>query len=309
MEQNDQKTRDVYAIATNKIIEHLEKGTVPWRKPWTDAGLPKNLISKKPYRGINVWLLAMCGYPHNLFLTFKQIKELGGSVKKGEKAHIVLFWKWIKKDKATDTDTSQHLGEATDKPKMKPLLRYYLVFNIDQCIGIPETSIPIVSRPNEPLIACEKVLDEMPLVPKIEHKEQRAYYHPEADIINMPRMDTFVSSEKYYATLFHELVHSTGHTSRLNRKELMTKDAFGSEQYSIEELTAEIGASYLSSHTGIIVDDFADNAAYISGWLDVLKKDKRFIIYASAQAQRAAEYILNQQQSESASQNQEKEYA
>ena len=290
MEQ-DQKTRDVYAIATNKIIEHLEKGTIPWRQPWTDAGLPQNLISKKPYRGINVWLLAACGYSRNYFLTFKQIKELGGRVKKDEKAHMVLFWKWVKKDKATDTP--QDTGEAIDKPKMKPLLRYYLVFNIDQCIGIPETSIPIVSRPNEPLLACEQVLDDMPLVPVIEHKEQRAYYSPIEDIINMPRMDTFVSSEKYYTTLFHELVHSTGHTRRLNRKEVMSKDTFGSEQYSIEELTAEIGASYLSSHTGIVLDEFADNAAYISGWLDVLKKDKRFIVYACAQAQRAAEFILN----------------
>ena len=308
MEQQDQKTRDVYAIATNKIIEHLEKGTVPWRQPWTDAGLPQNLISQKPYRGINVWLLAMCGYPRNYFLSFKQVKELGGSVKKDEKAHIVLFWKWVKKDKTKDTDTHQDTGEANDRKNMKPLLRYYLVFNIDQCIGIPETSIPIVSRPNEPLIACEKVLDDMPLVPLIEHKEQRAYYSPIEDIINMPRMDTFVSSEKYYTTLFHELVHSTGHSSRLNRKEVMSKDAFGSEQYSIEELTAEIGASYLSSHTGIVLDDFADNAAYISGWLDVLKKDKRFIIYASAQAQRATEFILDQIQRETAAQTEEKAY-
>jgi antirestriction protein ArdC len=205
MEQG-KKTSDVYTIATNKIIEHLEKGTVPWRKPWTDAGLPKNLISKKAYRGINVWLLAMCGYPRNYFLTFKQVKELGGSVKKDEKGHIVLFWKWVKKN--TATDTQQESEEANDKKDMKPLLRYYLVFNIDQCIGIPETSIPIISRTNEPLIACEKVLDEMPLVPVIEHKEQQAYYSPIRDIINMPRMDTFVSSEKYYATLFHEAVHN-----------------------------------------------------------------------------------------------------
>ena len=130
----DQKTRDVYAIATNKIIDHLEKGTIPWRKPWTDAGLPQNLISKKPYRGINLWLLNACGYSRNYFLTFKQVKELGGWVNTGEKAHIVLFWKWVKKDPAAGIDETQE----TDKPKMKPLLRYYLVFNIDQCSGIPE---------------------------------------------------------------------------------------------------------------------------------------------------------------------------
>jgi antirestriction protein ArdC len=289
MEQQDQKTRDVYTIATNKIIEHLQNGIIPWRKPWTDAGVPQNLISKKPYRGINVWLLNACGYSRNFFLTFRQVKELGGKVRKGEKAHMVLFWKWVKKDKATDP--TQDKGEAAQE-EMKPLLRYYLIFNIDQCIGIPEAGIPQLSRPIQPLAECEKILQGMPLAPAIEHKEQRAYYHPARDIINMPLMDTFVSSEKYYATLFHEMVHSTGHSSRLNRKELTGNDKFGSVPYSIEELTAEIGASFLSSRAGIVLDDFADNAAYISGWLDVLKNDKRFIVYASAQAQKAAEYIL-----------------
>jgi antirestriction protein ArdC len=304
MEQ-DQKTRDVYAIATNKIIEHLEQGAIPWRKPWTDAGLPQNLISKKPYRGINLWLLNACGYSRNFFLTFKQVKELGGSVKKDEKAHIVLFWKWVKQNKTNDTDPPQTNDERTEKPKMKPLLRYYLVFNIDQCIGIPDTSIPTITRPNQPIADCERILAEMHNAPVVEHKEQQAYYLPTMDIINMPALDTFVNSEKYYVTLFHELIHSTGHSSRLNRKEVMSKDKFGSEQYSIEELTAEIGASYLSSLTGIVLDDFADNAAYIRGWLDVLRNDKRFIIYASAQAQRAAEFILNLTQPESLSQVQE----
>ena len=286
--ETEKKTIDVYALATSKIIQHLEQGTVPWRKPWTDAGLPQNLISRKTYRGINLWLLNACGYSRNLFLTFKQLKELGGSVKKGEKAHTVLFWKWIEKKEEHPSSAEP----TTERQGKIPLLRYYLVFNIDQCIGIPETCIPTISKPNEPLVECERILDEMPSIPVIEHKEQDAYYHPGKDIINMPCMDTFVSSESYYTTLFHELVHSTGHTKRLNRKEVMENHKFGSEKYSQEELVAEIGASFLASHTGIVLDDFADNAAYIKGWLDMLKSDKRFIVFASAVAQRAVEYIL-----------------
>lgn len=283
------QTQDVYALATNKIIEHLEKGTVPWKIPWTKTGLPQNLISKKHYRGINLWLLNACGYSRNLFLTFKQLKELGGSVKKGEKAHIVLFWKWIERK---DRTTKELANSKPQEGKHKiPLLRYYLVFNIDQCIGIPETNIPELQQINETLTHCENLLEGMPHVPVIEHKKQEAYYHPDKDIINMPRMETFVCSEKYYITLFHELIHSTGHERRLNRKELLG-GRFGSKKYSEEELVAEIGASYLASHTGIVIDDFADNAAYISGWLEVLKNDMRFIVKASALAQRAVEYIL-----------------
>lgn len=286
--ETEKRTVDVYTLATSKIIEHLEQGAVPWRKPWTDAGLPQNLITRKTYRGINLWLLNACGYSRNLFLTFKQLKELGGSVKKGEKAHTVLFWKWIEK-KDNDAPKSEPTNERQGKI---PLLRYYLVFNIDQCIGIPQSCIPTISKPNEPLVECEKILDGMPSIPVIEHKEQDAYYHPGKDIINMPRMDTFVSSENYYITLFHELVHSTGHTKRLNRKEVMENHKFGSQSYSQEELVAEIGASFLASLTGIVLDDFADNAAYIKGWLEVLKNDKRFIVFASAVAQRSVEYIL-----------------
>ena len=304
MEQ-DKKTSDVYTLATSRIIAHLENGTVPWRKPWIDSGLPQNLISGKPYRGINVWLLNACGYSHNLFLSFKQLKELGGSLKKGEKSHMVLFWKWVE---VKDTETAT-TAPKDGKPQMKPLLRYHLVFNIDQCTGIPDAKLPVVTRNNEPLAVCEQILQHMPLIPVIKHKEDRAYYHPQLDRINMPRMDTFVSSESYYTTLFHELVHSTGHASRLNRKEIDKLDEFGSESYSLEEMTAEIGASYLSSHAGIVMDDFANNAAYISGWLGVLKKDKRFIIYASAQAQRATEYILSQQQTEVAPTTEEKKFS
>jgi antirestriction protein ArdC len=281
-------SKDVYSIATDRIIALLQQGTVPWKKPWTDAGLPQNLISRTPYRGINLWLLNSCGYPQNLFLTFKQVKALKGSVKKDAKAHPVLFWKWTKKDRKDPRPIEQ-----IDRNELKALLRYYLVFNIDQCTGIPTEMIPSITKPNKPLEAAEAILNGMSTLPPIVHEEQRAFYLPAMDIINMPKMETFVNSEGYYATLFHEVVHSTGHMSRLNRPELMAQEHFGSENYSMEELVAEFGASYLSSHAGIVIDDYSSNASYIDGWLSVLKKDKRFIVYASGQAQKAVEYILN----------------
>lgn len=282
------KKKDVYAIATEKIIAHLEKGTVPWRQPWAQAGIPRNFVSRTPYRGINLLILLAEGFAQNYFLTFKQVKDLGGRVKKDEKALPVLFWKYVRKDKK---DT-RPMEELTSKD-LKAILRYYTVFNIEQCTGIPVEGLPETVRPNEPLLACEAIIDGMPLPPRIEHLKHKACYYPEKDTINMPRIETFDLSESYYSTLFHELVHSTGHRARLNRKEVAEETNFGSADYSIEELTAEIGASYLSSHAGIVTDDFAGNASYIQGWLKVLKNDKRFVVSASAQAQKAVEYILN----------------
>jgi len=274
---------DVYSIVTNRIIEHLEKGVVPWQKPWTDAGLPKNLVTGKHYRGINVWLLNTLNYSQNSFLTFKQVMDLGGSVKKGEKAQEVIFWKWLEKE-----------NKETKEIEKVPILRYYKVFNIDQCLDIPKDKLPlVVKKNNNPLEACEKIIKEMPNRPDIRNKEHRAYYSRLEDYVNIPKMETFMGSENYYGTLFHELVHSTGHNERLNRKELLESKGFRSDNYAIEELTAEMGASYLKSHAGIPIDQLDNNVAYIQSWLKRLKDDKRFIVHASAQAQKATDYILN----------------
>ncbi len=279
----DEKKHDVYSIVTNRIIEHLEKGVVPWQKPWTDAGLPKNMGTGKHYRGINVWLLNTLGYSRNDFLTFKQVKDLGGFVKKGEKAQEVIFWKWLEKENK----------ETKEKEKV-PLLRYYNVFNIDQCEGIPKEKIPpVVERNNKPLESCEKIIHEMPNRPDIRHNEQQAYYNKLNDYVNMPKMGTFKDSEEYYGVLFHELVHSTGHNERLHRKELLNSKGMRTEDYAVEELTAEMGASYLKSYAGIPFEKLENNAAYIQGWLERLKNDKKFIVHASAKAQKAADYILN----------------
>jgi antirestriction protein ArdC len=279
---------DVYSVVTNRIIEHLEKGVIPWRQTWAKAGLPKNLITGKNYRGINVWLLNSLNYSQNSFLTFKQVKDLGGSVKKGEKAQEVVFWKWIEKENK----------ETKDIEKV-PLLKYYRVFNIDQCIDIPKEKLPpVIERNNNPIDTCEKIINEMPKQPDIRFKEHRAYYNRIDDFVNMPKMETFENSQEYYATLFHELVHSTGHNDRLNRKELLESAGMRSDKYAMEELTAEMGASYLKSYAGIPIEHLENNAAYIQGWLERLKNDKRFIVHASAQAQKATDYILNMKDEE-----------
>jgi len=282
-EKRKSKSKDVYSIVTDRIIGLLEKATVPWKQPWTNAGLPQNLVSKRAYRGINVWLLSMLGYEQNYFLTLKQLKEhFNGVLKKGEKGIPVIFWNW---KEVTDEDS----GET----KQVPFLRYYSVFNVDQVEGIPSESIPIMEeRNNNPIKACEDLIATMPDRPMLQFKEQKAYYNPLLDYINLPMMKTFESSEHFYETYFHELIHSTGNSKRLNRKELMEMAEFWGDNYSIEELIAEMGACYLKSICGF-TQSFEQNVSYLQGWLAKLKNDKHFVIYAAGRAQSAVDYILN----------------
>lgn len=273
---------DVYQAVTDKIIEQLNKGTVPWHKPWRD-GLPRNLISNRPYRGINVLLLLSLGYEQNYFLTFKQLKEVGGSVKKGEKATLVVYWNFVEKKEEGE--------EETTEKKRRSYLRYYLVYNIAQCTGIDDRVPPFEQTVHQPITACEQLIKDMRNMPRIQHKQQSAWYDPIDDLINMPKKDSFESAESYYGTLFHELIHSTGHNSRLVRRTLIEMAEFGSDAYSHEELVAEIGTAFLQAHTGI-ESQLEQSAAYISNWLKRLQDDKRLIISAAASAQRAADYIL-----------------
>lgn len=280
MNQN-QEVKDVYSIVTDRIIELLQAGTVPWQKPWTEAGLPQNIISKRPYRGINLMLLNSLDYDDNLFLTWKQLKTINGSVKKGEKGHVVVFTKMIENKKENG---------AIEK---KFMLRYYKVFNVHQCTDIPTAFFPAkVEQIHEPLAACEDVLSKMPDSPLVQHKKGQAYYMPVEDIINMPKAAKFKNMIEYYGTLFHELIHSTGHQKRLNRKEVVENPDFASEMYSLEELVAEMGSCYLKSYTGVPIEKMGNNAAYINSWLEVFKGDTRFVIKAASTAQRAVEYIL-----------------
>lgn len=282
---------DAYEVITNNIIEQLEKGTVPWHKPWNGAGnTPKSLATKKPYRGINVFILSMAGYMNPFWLTYRQAKALGGQVKKGEHGKQVVFWKLLRK-----VVEDEKTGERVKKTI--PLLRYYTVFNVEQCDGLDLSKVPdlapVEDFEHNPIEAAESIVSNMPGRPPIRHKENSAFYSPAGDYVNMPKPERFKHTAEYYSTLFHELTHSTGHTSRCNRPGVTNPTSFGSHQYSKEELCAEMGAAFLCGEAGIISDTFDNSAAYIKSWLSALKDDKKLVIHAAAQAQKAADYILD----------------
>lgn len=272
--------RDVYQDVTDRIIAALESGTVPWRKPWRSQGGPTSFASKREYRGINWFLLGCAPYACPWWATWKQIHEKGGTVKAGEGAWPVTFWKWLEIDEL----------DAQGKPKKIPFLRSYRVWNLEQTT-VEWAPADVDHHEIEPIDEAEAIVEAMPDPPAIV-TSNRAAYSPALDTVKMPRRDTFESSETWYATLFHELVHSTGHTKRLGRPGIEELAAFGSPVYSREELVAEMGAAFLCGHAGIDADTLPQSAAYIDNWLSVLRGDNRMVVTAAAQAQKAADYIL-----------------
>ena len=249
-----------YEVITSKIIERLEQGTVPWHQPWS-VEMPKNLVSKRKYRGINVFLLGSMGYANPWWLTFRQAKQFDGHVRRGEKATPVVFWKVHQRDTGEVDEDGQPII------KVLPVLRYYNIFNVEQCEGIPREKIPALEPVREfhPIQKAEKTVQDMPQRPIIAHRAAQAFYPPSADTVNMPPAELFQSSEEYYSTLFHELTHSTGHPSRLGRLDTDNPAAFGSKDYSQEELVAEMGAAFLCGHCRIENRTIDNSAAYIQG--------------------------------------------
>lgn len=279
---------NVYDVINKKIMELLESGKVPCRKTWNAAtNQPKNLVSKKDYRGINVFLLACMPYNSPYWMTFKQVQDKGGHVIKGSKSTPVIFWKWLDK---RDADTQ--VNETTTTGKI-PLLRYYSVFNLEQCEGIKAPEPQETVNEFNPIDKAEEIISTMPLLPEIKYGGNRAYYSPALDYVQLPQQHTFQTAEEYYSTAFHELAHATGHAKRLGRKSILEPSYFGSHEYSKEELVAEMGAAFLCGFTGIEQKTIENSAAYIQGWLRELKNDKTLLIHAAAQAQKAADYILN----------------
>ncbi len=271
----------VYEIITDRIIDLLDKGIVPWQRPWT-VEMPMNLVSKKPYRGVNILMLSWTDFKSPYWLTYKQALDLKGNVKKGAKGIPVVFWHFMK---------AKAEGSDEDIKKSFPFMRY---FNVEQCEGIP---VPQDNKAEiEPIEKCERVINRMPHKPKIFHGGNKACYYPSKDTVAMPVKESFHSIERYYGTAFHELVHSTGHVSRLNRKGINDISAFGSETYSKEELIAEIGASFLCGITGIENQTISNQASYVGSWLSKLRNDKKLIITAASQAQKAADYIMNRKE-------------
>lgn len=278
-------SKKVYELITQKIIEKLEKGVIPWKQPFSNYRAV-NWRTQRPYRGINVLLLEPGEYA-----TFKQIKESGGKVKKGEKSHIVVFWRLLEKEKTNDE------GE-TEITKI-PLLRYYRVFEINtQCEGL-KSKRKIIEHEHDPIQEAEEILSNFEDCPRITNRPVGAWYKPKIDLVNVPDKKEFISIHEYYSTLFHELIHSTGHESRLNRDGVVNVNKFGSEDYSKEELVAEIGASMLCGVAGIENETIDNSASYIQSWLRMLKNDHTLIVKASQQAQKACDYILHGKKYES----------
>lgn len=282
---NTEKKRSVADVITDIIIEKLENGVVPWRKPWNGSTAARNLVTGKPYRGINAFLLGCTGT--GWFATYNQITEKGGAVKSGSKSLPVVFW-----------NMKQKIDQETGDEMTIPILRYYRVFSLEDVDGIssPEPSETI--RQFTPIEAADRVIDAMPQRPDIKTGQARAFYSPSLDYVNMPRRELFHSDEEWYSTLFHELGHATGHESRLNRSTVTKSAYFGSSEYSKEELVAECCAAFLAAETGIVNAVIDNSAAYIDGWLKALKSkdNKGMVIHAAAAGQRAADFILNRRE-------------
>lgn len=273
----------VYEIVTNRIIEELEKGVIPWRKPWTGGrGGAYNRISRKPYSMLNQMLLKHGGE----YATFKQWQSLGGKVRKGEKSEIVTFWKMI------ETETVK--ADGTTEKKMIPMLRYFSVFHASQIDGVEPLEKPFEDV--EPIEAADKIIVHYVSregLTFVETVTDEAFYSPSRDLVQIPCKEQYGAIAEYYSTGYHELVHSTGHAKRLNRLTTGIKAAFGGEDYSREELTAEIGAASLLNYLGIETpDSFKNSAAYIQSWLKALRGDARMIVAAASRAEKAVDYIL-----------------
>lgn len=260
---------------TEKIITKIKAGTGVFEMPFTN-GLPRNRVTGKPYRGINLWLLESGEYA-----TFKQVQELGGKVKKGAKSKTVVFWKLLEVED----------GETGEEVKF-PLLKQYKVFKIgEQTEGI-EPIKDVQRYEHEKIEEAEKIIVNYPNKPKFTREQGKACYSPTNDVVNVPPIEDFEDVNRYYSTFFHELVHSTGAEKRLNRNGIAKFDRFGSQRYSKEELVAELGAAMLCGMLGIEKHTLDQSVAYIDSWVSVLENDHTFIINAAQQAQKAVDYIL-----------------
>lgn len=294
--------RDIYQEITNRIIEGLEKGIVPWKSGLIMGDLPLNLSTKNHYHGINTLLLLLDGYFNKrtspYYATFKQVEALGGKVKKGAKGTEIVFFSYIIKNiesgrQITTAEFNALTEEARENYEVSSYLKSYYVFNVEQTEGltIPEMESPSVF--NSTIEACEAIIYGYEDIPKIKLAGIQPCYLPVLDRIECPAIDHFVNSEAYYAALFHELIHSTGHRSRLDREGVTNISSRGIEIYSFEELIAEIGASFLCGMTRILPTQIENSISYIDGWLKELKNDKKLIFKASAEAQKAVNYMTS----------------
>lgn len=289
----------VYDIVTEKIVKELEKGTIPWRKPWIDvrstingeAVLQQNLFTRKPYRGINSLLTMLSPFNSPFWVSQGELRKRGIVIKRGEEKNYtpIIYFNWRSKEEI------RKANEAGD-PKAPCFAKFFKAWNAEQLDNVDQF-IPELDKldikNNFPLEQAEEIVSKYKDCPSIRAGGDKASYSPLTDLVSMPFIETFNSPEDYHGTLFHELVHSTGHTGRLNRESVANLATFGSELYSKEELIAEIGSCFLCATAGISSPKLLENsAAYIDGWLGKLKKDSRLVMSAAQQAQKAVDYIL-----------------
>jgi antirestriction protein ArdC len=285
------KGNAVYTIITNQILKLMEQGQmIPWHRPWslTKPDDPMN-IRGTPYRGANYFMLSAQGYQRPIFLTFRQALELGGNVRKGEHGIPVVYWKMLQPKGDGDK-----VEPAVGKVKLIPFLRYYMVFNIEQCenLKLPAWVTQQRQPPPDfsPIEAAESIWTNYPNPPKLRHICNRAYYSPSADEIVMPARHAFDSPVEYYSCLFHEMGHSTGYETRLNR-DLGMKH--GHQAYAREELIAEMTSAFLCAKAGISQPVISNQAAYLAYWSQALRDDPKLFVTAAGKAQRAADFVLN----------------
>ena len=275
---------NVCEMVTKRFIEELEKGIIPWHKPWTGTRAGAfNRVSKKSYSLLNQMMLKHTGE----YATFKQWSDLGGKIRKGEKAEIVVFWKMLQ--------TTEVNKDGETVTKTIPLLRYFNVFHISQVDGVEplkESEIKEV----EPIEEADNLIKAYVTREGLTYEEtesDEAYYSPRHDTVVVPLKEQFKEISEYYSMAFHELTHSTGHKNRLDRLATGAKASFGSEDYSKEELVAEIGSATILNLLGIETPKtFKNSTAYIQSWINVLKNDVKFIVSASSKAEKAVNYIL-----------------
>jgi len=303
--------KNIYQDVTNRIIAELEKGCAPWVKPWSaSSGVPMNAVSKRPYSGVNVLLLWLAmdvgAYAYSRWLTFKQAKDAGLHIRKGEKGVRVVFVK-NRMDSTVDDNEDESIS------KIVHIMRSFVVFNIQQCEG-DEAVLKKLHHPGlvKPLW---KDGDQYELAYRIFEDSgakkvtgSKACYMPEKNVIAMPTLDAFMEKAKeaggdirrthrnpaynaYFATLFHEMTHWTGHESRLDRD---LTGRFGDASYAAEELIAEIGSAFTCAHAGIAGQ--LQHASYIKSWLELLKSDDRAIFTAASKAQQACDFLLSMQE-------------
>ena len=273
----------VYEVITERILEQLESGVVPWRRPWTMVE-SKNVATGKKYRGINAITL-----PGGFFGTFAQVKALGGNVKKGVHGFPVVFFSFP--DHAKEKEEEKEEGK--EDGRTAPIIRYYHVFRIEDCEGIEMKPIQAEEGKPSSIETAETIVQGMPNRPNIvERASKEAFYSPSTDTVQIPDRNQFPRIEEFYSTLFHELSHSTGHENRLCRKTLTTAAAFGSADYGKEELVAEFGASFLCGAAQIDNTTIKNSASYIANWKKAIKADSKLVLQAAGLGQKAADYIL-----------------